>query len=147
MKTRRTAAPVVPSDLNAVRQITNVVLDHLLRPRLREECDGVIAIAIAIRRADDAEIPLRVQPDKNVGNCLRPTKRAHSDFLETCAIAGRFGAQSDCFGVLACIPSRILECFGGIERVAFGSRLAVHAFGFGEDFSSLSILRMNLGMR
>lgn len=143
----RIAALVAWSALNAVRQITNLVLDHLRRRRFWEECDGMIAIALTVRRADNAEIPARVQPDKNVGNCLRPAKGAHSNFPIMCAISRWFGAQPDCLGVLARVPSRILERFGRIERVVFASCLAVHDFGFGEDFSSLSILRMNFGMR
>ena len=64
----------------------------------------MVSFTFTIRRADNPEIPTCIQPDKNIGDRLRPAKCAHSDFPVTCAIAGRLGAQSDGLGILAAVP-------------------------------------------
>jgi hypothetical protein len=93
----------------------------------------MVTLAFAVSGADNPQISLCVQPGKNIGDRLRPAKSAHSDFLVTCTVSRRLGAQSDGLGILAGVPSRKLERSCGMEGIAFASRppLSFHGFEFG----------------
>ena len=101
----------------------------------------MVTVPFTIGRADDAKIPMNIQPHDQVGDGFRASKGAHGNFAVIVAVTRRLGAQPDGFGILAAVPGGKFKSLGGMKAAfpaAFGEFAHANRVWryFGKELSS-----------
>lgn len=126
-------------------EVANRALNHLPCGQLWEEGHGVVSVPLTVGRADDAKIPMDIQPNDHVGDRFRTAKGADGDFSVILAVTRRLGAQTDGFGMLAAVPGGKFKSLGGM-KAAFPAAFSefAHAIAFGVAWAAASAIGRRL---